>query len=161
MTLMLTPLPLFTSLSGQSNMDFPVSCAYGANETYAQALAFPEIRVMHQGASGFWQSANTNTSSPTANALLTFSATCFYTALHLKQNFPAFKNVPIGLVRSSAGGMCIERFMTAEALEAVGVPAVNATGISCNQTSHTLYDMLIAPLIPFVFKAMIWYQGEG
>lgn len=139
-------------------MDFPTSCAYGANEAFEAALALPEIRVMNQGASGKWQAANLNTSSPTANALYAFSATCFFTALHLKLNVPAFKNVPLGLVRSSVGGQCIERFMTPAALEAVGVPAVNATGISCGQTAHVLYDQLIAPLIPFVFKTMVWYQ---
>ena len=139
-------------------MDFPTSCAYGADEAFEAALALPEIRVMNQGAAGKWQAANLNTSSPTENALLTFSATCFFTALHLKQSIPAFKNVPLGLVRSSVGGQCIERFMSAAALEAVGVPAENATGVSCGQTSHVLYDELIAPLIPFVFKTMIWYQ---
>jgi len=138
-------------------MDFPTSCAYNHDEAYAAALTYPEIRVRLQGARA-WQPANTNTSSPTDNALLQFSATCFFTAMHLKQNVPAFRSVPIGLVRASVGGQCIERFMTPAALEAVGVPAANATGASCGQVAHTLYDELIAPLIPFVFKTMIWYQ---
>jgi len=46
--------------------------------------------------------------------------------------------------------------MSPAALEAVGVPEANATGMSCGQQSHTLYDSLIAPLAPFVFKTLIW-----
>ena len=50
------------------------------------------------------------------------------------------------------GDQVIERFMTPSSMEAVGVPSANATVESCGQSSHTLYDTLIAPLVPFVFK---------
>lgn len=95
-------------------------------------------------------------------AVQNFSATCWFTALHLKRDIPLFKNVPIGLVMSAVAAQTIERFMTPAALEKEGVPAANATGTSCSgQVAHTLYDTLIAPLAPFVFKTMIWYQGEA
>lgn len=139
--------------AGQSNMGFNVGCSYTADEAQATSLLYPEIRFMNQGADGVWTSA----ANPKSNvSLLAFSATCYYTALHLKESIPAFKNVPIGLVRSAVGGQAIERFMSIPALEAVGVPSINATGTSCGQVSHTLYDSLIFPLAPFVFKAMIW-----
>ncbi len=139
--------------SGQSNMDFNQGCSYTANETQADCAAYPEIRGMNQGANGHWQPL-------CGPALSQFSATCYYTAYHLKKSIPAFAKVPIGLVRSSVGGQVIERFITPQALEAVGVPAVNATGEACEgQLSHTLYDQLIQPLQPFVFKTLIWYQG--
>lgn len=144
--------------SGQSNCDMNVGCTFTTNETAVQALLYPEIRLMNQGATGQWVSA----ANPFRNmsAVQGFSAVGYYTAFHLKQNIPAFANVPIGLVRSSVGGQVIERFMTPAAMEAVGVPAINATNTSCEgQSSHTLYDTLIEPLIPFVFKTMIWYQG--
>ena len=141
--------------SGQSNMDMPVGCSYTADETYAISLQYPEIRLMNQGATGQWYSA-ANAASNSSVEL--FSATCYFTALNLKLFVPAFKDVPIGLVRSSVGGQAIERFMSIPALEAVGVPAINATNVSCGQSAHTLYDSLIFPLAPFVFKAMIWCE---
>lgn len=56
---------------------------------------------MNQGATGNWYSA----ANPTSSAGIdNFSATCYYTALHLKLSVPAFKDVPLGLVRSSVGG---------------------------------------------------------
>ena len=143
--------------SGQSNMDMPVYCSFTYNETFlVDAKKYPELRGMNQGANGNWQ-AFSNVAAPQASAFVEqFSATCFYAAFHLKENVPAMKSVPIGLVRSSVGGQVIERFMSPAALEAVGVPEANATGTSCGQQSHTLYDSLIAPLAPFVFKTLIW-----
>ena len=116
---------------------------------------FPEIRLMNQGAQGTWKSAAGSDyfGYPT---VYNFSATCYFTALHLKLTQPAFKQVPIGLVRSSVAGQTIERFMSTDALEAVGVPAANATDMSCGQMAHTLYDELIVPPAPFVFKTLIW-----
>ncbi len=139
--------------SGQSNMDFNTGCSYTANQSLVDCVSYPEIRGMNQGANGHWE--------PLCGAALSqFSATCYYTAFHLKKSIPAFAHVPIGLVRSSVGGQVIERFMTPDAMEAVGVPAVNATGEGCEgQLSHTLYDQLIQPLQPFVFKTLLWYQG--
>lgn len=140
--------------SGQSNCDMNVGCTFSTNETKVDALLYPEIRMMNQGANGNWQSAATDPAS-NVSAVQEFSAMCYYLAFHLKQSIPAFASVPIGLVRSSVGGQVIERFMTAAAMEAVGVPAANATNTSCEgQASHTLYDTLIAPLVPFVFKTM-------
>jgi hypothetical protein len=141
-------------------MDMPVYCSFTYNETFMNAVQYPEIRGMNQGAAGFWKTFANLSTTESGSFVEQFSATCYYTAWHLKTSVPAFKNVPIGLVRSSVGGQVIERFLSAEALEAVGVPAVNATGMSCTQQSHTLYDELIVPLAPFVFKTMIWYQGE-
>lgn len=94
---------------------------------------------MNQGATGRWYSAADPTTNTTVDG---FSATCYFTAIHLKRSLPAFATVPIGLVRSSVGGQVIERFMSIEAMEAVGVPPVNATNVSCGQSSHTLYDSL-------------------
>ena len=138
-------------------VDMPVYCSFTYNETYlVDAKKYPELRGMNQGANGNWQSFATVAAPQQSAFVEQFSATCFYSAYHLKENVPAMKGVPIGLVRSSVGGQAIERFMSAEALEAVGVPEANATGKSCGQESHTLYDQLIVPLAPFVFKTMIW-----
>ena len=150
--------------SGQSNMDMKVGCAFGSllsDRNVKDALAFPEIRYMGNGASGRWASA-AGLDYFGAPAVLNMSATCYFAAFHLKRDVPAFEHVPIGLVRSSVAAQTIERFLSPAALEAAGVPAANATSVGCSgQVAHALYDELIVPLFPFVFKALVWYQGEA
>ena len=150
--------------SGQSNMDMRVGCTFGSllsDSNVKDAQAFPEIRYMNDGASGRWASA-AGLDYSGAPAVLKMSATCYFTAFNLKRYIPAFKHVPIGLVRSSLAAQTIERFLSPAAMEAAGVPAANATSVGCSgQVAHTLYDKLIVPLAPFVFKAMVWYQGEA
>ena len=148
--------------SGQSNMDFPVICSFDADITYNASLSFPEIRLMNAGLSagmpGVWYSAANTTSN---SSVEDFSAACYYTALELKRNVPELKNVPLGLVRASVGGQVIERFIAENVLLAEGLPAPNASNVSCEQSRHTLFDSLIEPLAPFLFKSMIFYHGEG
>ena len=150
--------------SGQSNMAMRVGCSFGSlisDKNAEDATAYPEIRAMKNGPTGVWQSMAGQDSNGYP-AVQNFSATWWFTALHLKRNLPAFKPVPIGLVMSAVAAQTIERFMSPAALEKEGVPAANATGTSCSgQVAHTLYDTIIEPLVPFVFKTMIWYQGEA
>lgn len=148
--------------SGQSNMDFPVICSFTADATYPASQAYPEIRLMNaglsDGAPGLWYSAANATSN---SSVEDFSATCYYTALALKRDVPSLADIPIGLVRASVGGQVIERFIDEQVLLADGLPAPNASNTSCDQSSHTLYDSLIQPLTPFLFKTLIFYHGEG
>jgi len=150
--------------SGQSNMAMKVGCAFGSllsNGNAEGAAAWPEIRAMNQGAAGYWSSL-AGLDRNGYPAVYNYSATCYFTALQLKLNVPAFRAVPIGLVSSSVAAQTIERFMSPGALESQGVPAANATGVGCSgQLAHTLHDELIVPLAPFVFKALVWYQGEA
>jgi hypothetical protein len=147
---------------GQSNMDMPVGCTFGSllsDRNAEQAQAFPDIRYMGNGARGRWESA-AGMDVHGSPSVLNFSATCYFTAFNLKTHVPAFRHVPIGLVRASVAAQTIERFLSPSVLESVGVPAKNATSIGCSgQIAHTLYDELVVPLAPFVFKALVWYQG--
>lgn len=82
----------------------------------------------------------------------------------MKKVIPSLAKRPMGLVRSSVGGTVIEMWMTSAALQKAGVPAANATDgeKACKgQRNSQNYDNLIAPLVPFVFKGMMWYQGEA
>lgn len=139
-------------------MDMSLSNCFYANETLAASPDYPDI-VYKRGPSSPWYVTGTSNAS-----LAAFSATCFFTALHLKQNVPAMKDVPIGLVQSSVGGTTIESWLSADALAAAGI-ANAACGVrGCgNQSYCGNYASLIAPLAPTVFKHMAWYQvrGEG
>ena len=96
------------------------------------------------------------------------SAVCYYMAIELKK----VTGVTIGFVRSSLGGTRIERWLSAGALrdfdlnrERVaalqtfarrpGAPSTPGRGLG------TLYNGMIAPIAPYAFKGVIWYQGES
>ena len=139
-------------------MDMVISNCFYANETLAASPLYPDIVYKH-GPGAPWVVGGTSNAS-----LAGFSAVCYFTALHLKQSIPAFKDVPIGLVQSSVGGTTIESWMSSEALVAGGVPASKAAcgfkGCS-GQAYCGNYNPLIVPLAPTVFKMMAWYQGES
>ena len=82
----------------QSNMDMVVSNCFYANETLAASPQYSDIVYKH-GPGAPWVVGGSSNAS-----LADFSAVCWFTAMHLKQSIPAFKDVPIGLVQSSVGG---------------------------------------------------------
>ena len=139
-------------------MDMCIDNCFYANETVAASGAHPDIRYKH-GPSGAWTVTGSDEKS-----LRAFSAVCFFTAWHMKESLPALASVPIGLVQSSVGGTTIESWMSAEALAASGAVATPACGFKggCGGQAYCgNYAPLIAPLAPFVFKTMWWYQGES
>ncbi len=83
-----------------------------------------------------------------------FSAVGFYFARDLQPNI----KVPVGIIHSSWGGTVVEAWTSAEALKEQGVNV----GEFRNQNSPAgLYQGMIAPLLPFAIKGVIWYQGES
>jgi len=138
-------------------MDMMLDNCFYANETVAASGAHPDIRYKHSPG-GAWTVAGTD-----ERGLRAFSAVCYFTALHMKEQLPALAAVPIGIVQSSVGGTTIESWMSAEALAASGVvgsPACGEKGCS-GQAYCGNYAPLIAPLAPFVFKSMVWYRACG
>ena len=63
-------------------------------------------------------------------------------------------NVPIGLINSSAGGTRIILFTPPEAM-------THETNPKIKSTAGLLFNSMIAPLMPFAIKGVIWYQGEN
>lgn len=145
--------------SGQSNCDMKLGDCFYSNETVAASAGYSDIVYKH-GPDSQWIVTGTDNAS-----LVDFSAVCFFTALHMKQNLPAMKDIPIGLVQSSVGGTTIETWMSSSALEAAGFsPADAACGnkAGCGGQAYCgNFLPLIAPLAPTVFKSMIFYQGES
>jgi sialate O-acetylesterase len=78
-----------------------------------------------------------------------FSAVGYYFGRDLQK---ALK-VPVGLIHSSVGGTAAERWTTKETLAAY--PETK------NLKGSDLYNAMIAPLIPYAIKGVIWYQGES
>ncbi|GGF06433.1 9-O-acetylesterase [Hymenobacter cavernae] len=172
--------------SGQSNMEMPLrdknAPAPGAYpvvlnaEQEVAAASFPKIRqftvqkeVAYQPRSENQGSAWMVCSPGTAGQ---FSAVAYFFARDLFQQY----NIPIGLINSPWGGTPAEAWVSGEALkqlpdfqarvveqEKLGQQGVQPTEQVKNAQNlpSVLYNGMIAPLIPYALKGVIWYQGES
>lgn len=72
-------------------------------------------------------------------------------------------NVPVGIISSAVGGTQIEAWTTSKAYEKSPVFAdeIKQSGKVGGRGSGNWYEIMIAPLIPYAIKGVIWYQGEN
>ncbi|MEG0457930.1 MAG: sialate O-acetylesterase, partial [Oscillospiraceae bacterium] len=64
-------------------------------------------------------------------------------------------DVPIGILVSAYGGTRIETWLNRNILKESQIPTYEGIPDEC------AYNAMIIPHIPYAFKGMIWYQGEG
>lgn len=157
--------------SGQSNMEMPVK-GYGSQPAkdgvkyIVGAKASRPIRVCNikkqssvtvaEDCEGAWGKNDPNTVANT-------SATAYFFADALQSAL----DIPVGIIVSSWGGSSIETWISREVFEKEypktdlghldGKRAVRRK----HQDPCLLFNGQVAPLIPFTFKGMIWYQGEA
>jgi sialate O-acetylesterase len=158
--------------SGQSNMGYymtpnlPYTRGVPNYTTEIAAANYPNIRLFTVGSNpqtkpvdnctGSWLECN-----PTNVAY--FSAVAYFFGRELYQNSNI--NIPIGLLVTTYGGSACEAWTSREALAAnetlktTYLDPYDASPTTIGAT--TLYNGMIAPLIPFSFKGTIWYQGEA
>ena len=157
--------------SGQSNMEMVVAGysgqpAAGSTDIILGAKAKTPIRMctITKKASlkpvteceGSWQE---NTPEAVANT----SATAYFFAKKLQDAL----DVPVGILISCWGGSSIETWLDRETVTDkfggefdLGFLDGSELPKNQHQTPCTLFNGQVAPLIPFTFKGMIWYQGE-
>lgn len=153
--------------SGQSNMEMPVKGFKSQPVENSNQLILKsnnsQIRLFNVNrkistspldtCSGEWLYANP---ANTPN----FSAVAYVFGKVLQENL----NVPIGLVTSDWGGTVAQAWMDSQTLKngfnEVKLPEDGDKNINQN-TPSALFNGMINPLIPFTFKGVIWYQGEG
>ena len=159
--------------SGQSNMEMPIrgfngQPVAGATDVIVSAKPSTPIRMctVQKKASAKpetecickWEE-NTPAAVAEASAVGYFFAQKLYEAL----------GVPVGLLISDWGGTPIESWMNRETISAEFKDEFNLehleTGVLPEQGAQyipcTLFNGQIAPLIPFTFRGMLWYQGES
>lgn len=160
--------------SGQSNMAMPVKGFRHApilrSKQVINNAHYPDIRLFtvkrHRSAKpltnvqGAWASAMPKT-------VAKFSATAYFFGRYLYKKL----KVPIGLINSSWGGTVAEAWTNESALRLLGyfdkklneVDRMGRLHISPKNknTPTVLYNGMIAPLIPFQIRGVIWYQGEA
>ncbi len=156
--------------SGQSNMERQLGprppqqpILHWAEE--AAAANYPQLRMFtvrkatadqpQTDCQGAWAVCSPST-------VTDFSAVGYFFALKLYQEL----DVPVGMIHSSWGGTVAEAWTSLDAL-AVN-PAFDAivhrrsTARAGNPNrAAVLYNAMIAPLIPYRIRGVIWYQGES
>ena len=159
--------------SGQSNMEMPMKGfgrqpVEGSIEYIAGARKSLPIRMctIKRSASltekdrceGSWQE---NTPSAVAQT----SAAAYFFAHRLQ----SVLDVPVGILISNWGGSSIEAWMPREVIERDFAGEFDLSYFAENKipekTRHKvpslLYNGQVAPLVPFTFKGILWYQGES
>jgi sialate O-acetylesterase len=169
--------------SGQSNMEMPLRDrnapspnAYPLPLNAEQELAaanYPNIRQFTVQRAVAYQpqkeSLGYDWKVCTPGTASSFSAVGYFFARDLFTRY----HVPIGLISCTWGGTPAEAWMSAEALKKLpdfqtsvteieqraGQP--DATSKDPQNLSSVLYNGMVAPLLPYAVKGVIWYQGES
>ncbi|WP_185957377.1 sialate O-acetylesterase [Gracilimonas mengyeensis] len=147
-------------ISGQSNMEWPLSASDGGSAE-ASSANYPEIRefkiskatspeISDELGTASWKKATTGFSTGS------FSAVGYYFAKHIH----AEEGVPIGLVNNSYGGARIEAFMSEQMLGYDEEDVELANGETERQPT-LIYNKMVHPILPFAYKGILWYQAES
>ena len=142
---------------GQSNMEFYLAGSIGGKKVVTAADC-PQIRLLHEervqaprpakdievGGGVKSKKSRTAPTGPvwkvcTPQSVPNFSAVLYYFGHRLRKDL----DVPVGLIKASWGGSRIEPW------------------IGSGPKGGDLYNEMIAPLVPFAIRGVIWYQGEA
>ena len=146
--------------SGQSNMVMGLAAANNGTREAAEAdypairLFFvPEVKALHPAddLAGKW--AVCTPQNVVRAAPGSFSAAAYFFGRQLHKEL----GVPVGLIQSSWGGTPAEFWTSRQTLESD--PALKT--LVWRPDSSSLYNGMIAPLVPFAIRGAIWYQGES
>ncbi len=150
--------------SGQSNMEWCASYGFINSEEEIKNATHQEIRLFHVNwrtspyrcidVDGEWVKC-------TPETMKDFSAIGYFFGRELNQKL----EVPVGLISSNWGGTPVEAWIPTEKI--LGNPDLNdaADKVPCfawapNKPGYT-FNSMIAPIIPFTIKGVLWYQGEA
>ncbi len=149
--------------SGQSNMHWTFSKGHGVlnNEAELAAAHYNDIRMFTVAKGGAPEPAEDVkgewlTISP-ENLLVGGDSGASVLAYFFGRDLYKQLNVPVGLINTSVGGTPAEKWTKREALEAN--PDLKV--LSGKGGSSSLYNAMIAPLVPYAIRGAIWYQGES
>lgn len=157
--------------SGQSNMEMPVQGFHrqpvaGAQDILLKASKSVPIRaftveknvsaVPLDSCQGVWD-------EHTPQGVARTSATAYFFARYLNEVL----GIPVGLIISDWGGSKIQSWMSEQSIKPfgqdlshIGRPFMPGSKGNENKAC-TLYNAMIAPLLPYTIRGMLWYQGES
>lgn len=150
--------------SGQSNMEMRLSTT-GAKEEISKAnnLMLRHFKVEKAAAAapaddvkGQWVTAT----NPSAGE---FTGVGYFFGKMLQSEL----KTPIGLINISWGGSIAEAWTSPMAIAANPEIKARCEGLAAvekpapNKTPSALYNGMLAPVIPYAIKGVVWYQGES
>lgn len=167
-----TPLKLSNVLigevwicSGQSNMEMPVKGfknqpILGAEDMLLEAddTAIHLFRLERTFTKEPQTDVKAQWEMVSPNAVKKFSAVGYNFAKILRQRL----KVPVGIIQTTWGGTPIEAWMndaSLKSVEGVKYPAANAK--MTKNDPMVLYNAMVAPLVGYNIKGVLWYQGES
>jgi len=149
--------------SGQSNMEWSVNAKITNGEEEAAKANNPNIRIYHvqkTGAEFPQQNFNATWTVCSPESMRATSAVGYFFARELQQKH----NVPVGIIVSAWGGTPAEVWI--EKSRILNNPELNQAKYKevwqwWPGEPGTLYNSMIAPVIPYGIAGAIWYQGES
>lgn len=157
--------------SGQSNMEMPVSGftrqpVEGSAQVIATAKPSRNIRMItinrRVSLTELDRAESLGWEQNTPEAVARTSATAYFFADMLERVL----DVPVGLLITDWGGTPIESWMDRPSIEKGFSSEFNLSFLDGQDLPEraqvkpcTLFNGQVAPLIPFTFKGMLWYQG--
>jgi sialate O-acetylesterase len=158
--------------SGQSNMEMPMrgfrsQPAEGAGRIIMTAKPGTPIRmitVKHKAAATPVRDIEGRWKENTPEAVASTSAVAYFFALKLHQML----DVPVGIIITEWGASTIEAWMDKETVTNKFFGEFDRCFLGESkqprlkqQAPSALFNGQVAPLVPFTFKGMLWYQGES
>src|SRR5512133_1357246 len=148
--------------SGQSNMEMSVNWKLVNGEEEAAKANNPNIRIFHVqkiGADYPQQTCNATWTLCTPETMRATSAAGYFFVRELQQKL----NVPVGIIVSAWGGTPAEVWIEKSRIE--NNPELNKSKYAERfdwwpSQPGTLYNSMIAPVVPYGIAGAIWYQGE-
>jgi sialate O-acetylesterase len=140
--------------SGQSNMEWTLARstkqpkeAFEAQKRNKQLRLFriPEhIKAPEpaEDTKGAWKTTEQE------RACMAFSGVGFFFGAKLQHEL----NIPIGLIDTSWGGTPVDQWISNKA---------HRSFLKSERKGGSIYNGMVAPLVPFAIKGVIWYQGES
>lgn len=149
--------------SGQSNMEMSVNWGIINGEEEAAKANNPNIRIFHVpkvGAEYPQQMCNAIWTVCSPETMRKTSAVAYFFARKLQQKL----NVPVGIIVSAWGGTPAEVWIERTFIENDSVLNKNKArynSLAWPNNPGTLYNSMIAPIVPYGIAGVIWYQGES
>lgn len=139
--------------SGQSNMEFQLAkstkspkeeAAAEKNNKQLRLFRIPDHIKAPEPATdttGTWKTTELE------QDCLPFSGCGFFFGAKLQREL----NIPIGLIDTSWGGTAVDQWISNKAHQS----------FLKSERKDSIYNGMVAPLVPFAIKGAIWYQGES
>jgi sialate O-acetylesterase len=149
--------------SGQSNMEMNVNWKLINGEEEAAKANNPNIRIFHVqkiGAEYPQQTCNATWTVCTPETMRETSAVGYFFAREIQQKL----NVPVGIIVSAWGGTPAEVWIEKSRIENDPVLKQHKYSEQFDWwpgNPGTLYNSMIAPVVPYGIAGAIWYQGES